>query len=675
MTFTTLPDLLRWRAVNQPAQRAFTFLVDGDLEKPVHLTYAELDRRACETAARLAASIERPSTPVLLLFPPGLDVLSALFGAFYAGAIAIIADHPRRRSSLSPIESIVNDAEVTVGVTSCMADIEVYLARSEALRRLRWVTIEDTGRSSSSHVPDTRAIRPDALAVLQYTSGSTGTPKGVMVSHANLVHNSGILQRRFRQDESSRTVFWLPLSHDMGLVGGVLQPLYTGYPGTLMPPLSFLQRPTRWLQAISALRGTTSAAPNFAYELCVRKTSPEQRDDLDLSAWDVAINGAEPVQAQTLERFSEFFAPCGFRREAFCPSYGLAEATLMVSGEKRDRPPAIVSASTGAPGQVTRQTSRLVGCGRADDEQRVVIVDPALALPCEPATAGEIWVAGASVARGYWNRSDETQTTFGAYLADSGDGPFLRTGDLGYVSDDELFITGRLKEIVIVRGVNYSPSAIEETVERSHPSLRRSCGATFVTEADGDEHLVVVQELERSFLRTLPEEEVFTAIRHAVAEEHGLEVHAIVLLRTTSLPKTVTNKTRRRAVREAYLAGALDHVAVWSAPSAGRLHAEMSPVEAAPPVDTGREDAIRAWLVEKLSRQLNVPATDMDVRRPFAEYGFDSAAVVGLAGDLEDYFGCELSPTLAYDYPTIEALSGYLAATASASDARASGVV
>ena len=342
MRFPSLADLLGWRGQNQPDRQAFAFLVDGDLNDAVHLTYGELDRRARQTAEALRASIEHTQGPVLLLFPPGLDVIAALFGCFYAGAIAVIPDFPRRRSSLSTLETIIEDAGVVVGLTTRLAEIDSHLARSNTLNQLRWLSLDEIASTPVPTHSEPPVIQPDSVALLQYTSGSTGRPKGVMVSHANIMHNSAGIQRRFQQTENSRSLYWVPPSHDMGLVGGVFQSLFVGYPATFMPPLAFMQSPVRWLQAISVLHVTTSAAPNFAYELCVRKIAPAQRDSLDLSSWTVAINGAEPVQANTIEKFSQFFAPCGFRREAFCPSYGLAETTLVVSGESRSAPPTII---------------------------------------------------------------------------------------------------------------------------------------------------------------------------------------------------------------------------------------------------------------------------------------------------------------------------------------------
>ena len=391
-----------------------------------------------------------------------------------------------------------------------------------------------------------------------------------MVSHGNLWHNLDAIYNCFAHRKDSRGVIWLPPYHDMGLIGGVLQPLYGGFEVTLMSSVDFLQKPWRWLQAISRYRATTSGGPNFAYELCARKITESQLAQLDLSSWEVAFTGAEPVRAATIEEFSNTFAPCGFRREAFYPCYGMAEATLIVSGGASIKPPVIraVAANALEQNRVVCSESEnqriLVGCGQSLPDQQVIIVDPDSCTQCPPERVGEIWIAGSSVAQGYWQRPQETEQTFGAYLADSGNGPFLRTGDLGFINDGELYVTGRIKDAIIIRGQNHYPTDIERTVENSHPALRPGCGAAFGIELKGRERLVVVQEVERSYLRRLAATEVIGQLRQAVAAQHGLQVYAIVLVKTGSIPKTSSGKIRRYACRSGFKEGSLKVVFDWS---------------------------------------------------------------------------------------------------------------
>jgi acyl-CoA synthetase (AMP-forming)/AMP-acid ligase II len=384
------------------------------------------------------------------------------------------------------------------------------------------------------------------------------------------LHNSALIHQCFEHHSESRGIIWLPPYHDMGLIGGILQPLYGGFPVTLMSPTDFLQKPFRWLQAISRYRGTTSGGPNFAYDLLVRKATPERLENLDLSSWDVAFTGAEPIRAKTLDRFAETFAPCGFRREAFYPCYGMAETTLIVSGGQKTTPPVFLHVEATAldcnrvvPVLPNCGHRTLVGCGQVCSDQKVVIVDPESLTRCSDNQVGEVWVAGASVAQGYWNRVEESQQAFQAYLADR-EGPFLRTGDLGFLHEGELFITGRLKDIIIIHGQNYYPQDIELTVEQSHPALRPNCGAAFAVEVKGEERLVVVQEVERSYLRSLNTNEVVGNIRQALAAEYQLQVYATALVKTGSIPKTSSGKIRRSACRTAFLAGTLEIVEDWS---------------------------------------------------------------------------------------------------------------
>jgi acyl-CoA synthetase (AMP-forming)/AMP-acid ligase II len=388
----------------------------------------------------LGASGER----ALLIYPPGLEFIAAFFGCLYAGVVAVPAYPPRRNQSLSRLQSIVADAGATIALTTktVLSNVERQFTQSPTLQALHWLATDNIA-SDLAQAWLQPAISSDTLAFLQYTSGSTGTPKGVMVSHGNLLHNEQMIQQAMQHTEKTIVVGWLPLFHDMGLIGNVLQPLYLGIPCILMSPVAFLQRPLRWLQAISRYKATTSGGPNFAYELCVSKITNEQRETLDLSSWDVAFNGAEPVRAETLERFATAFEPYGFRREAFYPCYGMAETTLLVSGGLKAALPVLTTVQGDALEQhrvvsasgENDEVRTLVGCGQTLLEQQIVIAHPDTLTRCQPPFVGEIWVWGNSVAQGYWNRPEETQTTFRAYLADTGEGPFLRTGDLGFLQD------------------------------------------------------------------------------------------------------------------------------------------------------------------------------------------------------------------------------------------------
>jgi len=563
-----LVDLVRHRAKYQPNDTAFTYLVDGETEQ-IHITNAELDRQARAIGAWLQ-SLRLTGERALLLYPPGLEFVAAFFGCLYAGVVAVPVYPPRRNRSLARIQAIADDAQARVALTTdvVLQRVEPVIDDTPSLKQLTWL--------ATCHVPDgmdDRWKRPDVhgdtLAFLQYTSGSTGTPKGVVLNHANLLHNSALIAHAFEHTRSGLGVFWLPSYHDMGLIGGILQPLYVGRPNILMSPMAFLQRPLRWLQAITRYGGTTSGGPNFAYDLCVRTITPEQRETLDLSSWRVAFNGAEPVRAETLERFIETFEPCGFRPEAFYPCYGLAEATLIVSGgyafdETVTRwfdAEALLRGEAVDAERNAQNARALVGCGQTMPDQKIVVADPETQVSCEPGNIGEIWVSGPSVAQGYWRRQDATETTFRAYLKDTGEGPFLRTGDLGFMADGELFVTGRIKDLIIFRGVNYYPQDIEQTVQNSHGDLRPNACAAFTLEVDGQERLIVVQEFERR--RKGDFAAVFQAIRRAVAVEHELALDAIVLLKAGSIPKTSSGKIQRHACRDGYLADTLESLAQW----------------------------------------------------------------------------------------------------------------
>lgn len=572
-SLNTLVDLLRHQAEHQPDLSVYTFLTDNEIAEE-QLTCAQLDQRARAIAVFLQQQYSVHGERILLLYPPGLDYIVSFFACLYAGAIAVPSYPPRLNKPDARLNAIIADAQAQFVLTT--AEILDKLEwRKEHLpdsQELHWLSTEgiDVNVAEEWQRPQ---LTSDAIAFLQYTSGSTGKPKGVMVTHGNLLDNLAQIYRCFGHNSQSQGVIWLPPYHDMGLIGGILQPLYGGFPVVLMSPLAFLQTPLRWLQAVSHYSGTTSGGPNFAYDLCVQKIKPEERDQLDLSSWEVAFCGAEPIRAPTLKRFADYFAPCGFRYEAFYPCYGLAEATLIVSGGDKRAAPVVFSFQSELLAQNQAQLSLpaadqsrqllLTGSGASLPEQKLAIVQPETALPCAAGEVGEIWVASQSVAKGYWQQPETTATTFQAYIAGTGEGPFLRTGDLGFLHDQELFVMGRLKDMIIIRGQNYYPEDIEQTINDSHPAIQPNSGAVFAVEKEGSELLTAVYELQRSHRNANPEE-VVKAVRFAVSENHALQLHTVALVRPMSVPKTSSGKIQRRRCQQMFLANELKLIHISS---------------------------------------------------------------------------------------------------------------
>ena len=583
--FSTLVEILRWRALQQPDQRIYTFLFDGE-EEGDHLTHATLDCQARSIGA-LLQSYQAGGKRALLLYPAGLEFIAAFFGCLYAGVIAVPLPPPnltQPQRTVPRLRTIINDAQPSVVLTTSAiySNIEGLFAQAPELQKMRWLATDKSTGGLAREWRDPE-VTSNTLALLQYTSGSTAEPKGVIISHGNLLHNSAYIHRLFALDPNGVTVTWLPAFHDMGLTNGIIQPVYKGRPCYLMPSVSFLMRPIRWLQAVSRYKATISGGPNFAYELCTRGITPEQRETLDLSNWDVAYNGAESVRADTIRRFIAAFASCGFRPGAFHPCYGLAEATLLVSGGSlRDEMFRTIQVAALERNHIAEACAQdqnvrtLVGSGHALHDTKIVIAHPESMTACGPDQVGEIWVSGPSVTQGYWNRPEETERVCRAYLKDTGEGPFLRTGDLGFMKHGELFVTGRLKDLIIISGRNLYPQDIELTVEQSHPALRLACCAAFSVDVGGEERLIIAAEVEpryqpaaRSALDgevrahsngrlPLEVEAVVRAIRRAVAEEHDVRVHKVVLLRAGRIPKTTSGKVQRHACQASFLKGTLE---------------------------------------------------------------------------------------------------------------------
>lgn len=579
----TLSDILRWRATHQPDRLAYAYLADGD-EEEARFTYAELDERARGVAARLQ-SLGGAGERALLIFPAGLDFLATFYGCLYAGVIAMPAapPHPARpQITLPRLRSIVADsgAAFVLTTSALRSRVEPLFADDEALKGARWLATDTADGVAPPDLWRDPGLSGDRLAVLQYTSGSTSAPKGVMVTHDNLLYNSAYIRHSFDNTPDCVTVTWLPAYHDMGLVDGLIQPMFVGFPCYVISPAAFLQRPLRWLSAMSRYRATNTGAPNFAYELCARKVTPEQRDALDLSSLRVAFNGAEPIRRETISRFAEHFAPCGLRPDALYSAYGLAEATLKVTTGDTAEPYTTCTVDAAAleqnrvvklpesPG-ARRGVKTLVGCGKPSFGTLVRIVDPERLTPCEPGRVGEVWVGGPTVTAGYWNRPDLTEEVFGARIAGTGEGPFLRTGDTGFLDGNDLYIAGRLKDMIIIGGRNHYPQDLELTAEQSHPAVRPGGVAAFSVVVEGEEQLVIAAEVNQRYRPeggdgespALDPKSLERAVQRDISDQYGIGVHALVLVKMGSIPKTSSGKIRRQECRQSFLTGTFDYYA------------------------------------------------------------------------------------------------------------------
>src|SRR3984893_12942 len=561
LPFTSLVDLLARRAAEQAHERAYVFLSDKGDEEAV-LTFGELQRCAAAMAARLRQS-SAPGDRALLLFGPGLDFIIAYFGCVLAGVIPVPMMLPRRNSSLDSSASIVARCNPRLVMTNA----RVRSARPDIVERfsgpqMQWFAVDQAEQSYEPQhgmaVPS-----PDDIAFLQYTSGSTSDPKGVMVTHGNLIENLEMIRLTLGNTWRSTYVSWVPLYHDMGLILNVLQSLYIGSLCVLLAPVTFVQRPLTWLRAIHDYRAEIAGAPNFAFDLCVQRFRADQVKSLDLSCWKLAFNAAEPVRADTIDGFAAVFAAYGFDPRAMYPLYGMAEATLLISSGQRGGGPVIRTISLDAFRRNEIATPagsddehRVVGCGRNIIGQRIAIVNPQTRQQLGSDRLGEVWVAGPHVCKGYWRNPDATRSTFQARIeGDEDNESWLRTGDLGFMDENgELFITGRSKDMIIVRGMNYYPQDIENTVYDSHPALRRHCGAAFSVLTDkNEEKIILVQEVERTHWRGLDIEDIVACIREAVANEHEIALDAIVLIRPGAIPKTTSGKIQRSLARQMWL--------------------------------------------------------------------------------------------------------------------------
>ncbi|GGN49835.1 acyl-CoA synthetase [Streptomyces albiflavescens] len=565
----SLVDLLTAHASQQPDRTAYRYLVTGDCDGEIQdISYARLASRSRAVAAWLQ---ERglAGSRAMLLYPPGLEFICGYLGCLSAGVVAVPGVPPQGRSqnhrALIRMKRLIADADakVILGGREVIAALGAMAEHLPELDGITCVATEDIPdeAADSWREPDLTA---DSVAFLQYTSGSTSAPRGVMVTHGNLLDNERVITERMghtpdaiAEYDHELFVSWLPVYHDMGLIGPVLNTVYLGVTATLFSPLHFLQQPQRWLTALSRYRPHTSGGPNFAYELCLKHATPDLLDKLDLSRWKVAFNGAEPVRAATLRRFTETFGEVGFRREALYPCYGLAETTLMVTGSSVQAPPSLIEAAETGP-HAGAADAATVGSGRPGPGTTVVIADPERQVELPEGEVGEIWVGGASVAKGYWRNALATRETFRATLKDR-EGRFLRTGDLGFLRGGELFVTGRLKDLMVIDGRNHYPQDLELSAELSHWALRPGCTAAFAVDGGvaGEQPVVVAETAPEAAGET---EKITDLIRSAIGEAHGLALRDVVLVHPGTIPKTSSGKIQRRASRAAYLDGTLSVV-------------------------------------------------------------------------------------------------------------------
>ena len=632
-----LVSVIEHHAVRTPDKTVYIFLEDGENEKE-RVTCSGISERSRAVGASLR-DLGAIGDRVLLLFPTGIDFILALYGCFYAGMIAVPAYPPRKNRLNRRFGAILDNARPSVILTNrkIKADLETLSGEVPGLGGTVMLAVEDVPDVMSELWSDP-GLRGSDLAMIQYTSGSTGDPNGVVLTHANIIHNSECIKRSFGFDEHLVGVNWLPNFHDMGLIGCLIQPAYLGASNVIIPPMKFLQDPLCWLRNITKYRATNAGGPNFAYEYCIARINDTEVEQLDLSSVTTMFCGSEPVRKETLTAFARKFGSASFIERQFYPCYGLAESVLIATGGDHRREPVYLSLDVRAleDGKVVRSGGAparvLTGCGFPWLGMSVAIVDPERKKPADTDRIGEIWLKGPSVAGGYWNDSKRTSEMFKAYLEGADDGPWLRTGDLGFIHDGQLYITGRLKDLIIIRGSNFFAADIEFSAGNCHEALRHDACAAFSAEVGHEEQVVIVQEVERTAMRSLDEEEVFAAIRNAVVGEHGIQPYAIVLVSPGSLLKTTSGKVRRQAMRQAWIKRELKVVA------SRELAPEITNIA---PMVGFRPGYLHEWLINWIAGQMNIAPENIDPDRPLSSYGLDSIMAVSLERDVNTHFGVE----------------------------------
>ena len=706
LSWPTLAHGLQDRSQRHPDRPALSFLTEEsfasssrngctpsvEVHPTLTMTYGELDDRVSELAGRLSA-VADPGDRAVLLFPPGLEFLVGFCAAQYAGLVPVPTSFPKPGRAMPRLDSAARDCQARVLLADAATLDGIDPNRvSGYVNSLIPIATDDLNtrnrvageRGESAWQFDGRLLEGDHLALLQYTSGSTSEPKGVMVSHHNLISNLESIRQAFciesvadDSEDYSRGVFWLPPFHDMGLIGGILEAIYVGGHTTLMGPRTFLQRPVRWLEAISACGASISGAPNFAYQLCVDRIDPQCLDHLDLSGWELAFCGAEPISAETLHRFSSRFARSGFRASSFCPCYGLAESTLLAAGGVGSAEPYVVSVDRDdlARGQVTAVDDSvskdghlppidLVACGEPGWQTDVCVVDPETHQLCDNDQIGEIWLHGSSVTSGYWQRDHVNAEQFGATVADRpGDKTYCRTGDLGFFRDGQLFVTGRRKDVIILRGRNHYPQDIESSIRTAGEDSVVQSVAVSIAGPQADLLAIVVEVSRHLEDEALPE--LIRKIRRQIIEDHEVDARRVVMVRPATIPLTTSGKVQRQACRQMLMEDKITARHDWKqsqlGEAAGSVDLPPLPKRVTPDSVEQASEQIQTWLIAWLRSRDTADSVQVSPDSGFDEYGLDSLAAVELSGELEDWLGLELTPVLAWNYPTPAKLARYLA--------------
>lgn len=673
--FKNLVQMTAERASGKGDADVMAFLAeDGSQEGS--LTFSGLDNDARKIAAGL---VERglSGRNLMLLYAPGLDYIRAFFGCMYAGCVPVPAYPPMGARDIDRLKRVVQDCDAGAILSSSMLMpmIEAWVANPTNGMDMSCIATDAMLSTVDASGFQPYEANPDSVAFLQYTSGSTGHPKGVMVSHGNLLANFQQIVWTFAHssdlDEvgpNYKTVIWLPPFHDMGLIGGVLTPVFAGAKVTLMSPLTFLKNPYVWLKTISDLGARVSGGPNFSYQYCVRKVKEEQLQDLDLSSWQVAFNGAEPIQMDSLNSFAQKFGQCGFDSKAFLPCYGLAEATLFVAGTPANRGVKVLEADLEqlAKGKVEKSaaaadTASLVSSGVLAIETDVKIVDPNAHTQCADGEVGEIWVNSPSVAQGYWDKPSFSESIFKATVkGDESGKTYMRTGDLGCIAEGELFVTGRIKELIIVAGRNHYPQDIEYSLQSSNPVFRKGCGAAFSVTEKGKEQLVVMQEVSNAAADQTDFQQLALAASRAIATRHGITPKALVFIAPGNLPKTSSGKIQRTEAKKIYELGNITPLFSWESASTQVVN-KAKKEEPVTSEFTDWQSELYVEMQTWVSDKLNVEPHHIDLDVTFSELGVDSIEAIDLVDRLQDRIERTIPATELLRYPTVKALIDHFA--------------